>query len=153
MTTWRRHTSNRPPKDYVEAQWLTLQQDEPGDYVIATGQQNSVREFIELSAKELDISIEWEGQGVEEVGRVAKSAGDGGPRPGDVIVKVDPRYFRPTEVEALLGDPAKAKRQLGWQPRISLQEMIKEMITQDLQLAQRDTLVAQEGFRVFDHHE
>jgi GDPmannose 4,6-dehydratase len=140
-------------KDFIEAQWLILQQPEPDDYVIATGQQYSVREFIELAARELDLVIEWEGQGTDERGIVTKSSSDDCPKVGDVIVQVDPRYFRPTEVETLLGDPTKAKKQLGWEPRIGFQDLVKEMVTQDLEIAKRDALVAKEGFRVFDHHE
>jgi GDPmannose 4,6-dehydratase len=140
-------------KDFIEAQWLILQQPEPEDYVIATGQQYSVREFVERAAKELDMTIEWEGRGVDECGRVANSAGDGGPQAGEVIIQIDPRYFRPTEVETLLGDPTKAKRKLGWEPRIGFSELVREMVAQDLEIAKRDALVAKEGFRVFDHHE
>jgi GDPmannose 4,6-dehydratase len=140
-------------KDFVEAQWLILQQPEPDDYVIATGQQYSVREFIELAARELDLVIEWEGQGTDERGVVAKSSSDDGPKVGDVIVQIDPRYFRPTEVETLLGDPTKAKKQLGWEPRVGFQDLVREMAAEDLKIAQRDALIAKEGFRIFDHHE
>ena len=140
-------------KDYIEAQWLILQQPEPDDYVIATGQQYSVREFVELAAQELDMAIEWEGQGKNERGRVVKSLDDNGPKAGDVVIQIDPRYFRPTEVDALLGDPTKAQKKLGWEPRIGFHELVKEMIRQDLDIAQRDALVAKKGFRVFTHHE
>jgi GDPmannose 4,6-dehydratase len=140
-------------KDFIEAQWLILQQPEPDDYVIATGQQHSVRDFVELAAKELDMVIEWEGQGVDECGRIAKSSGTDGPTNGNVIVRIDPRYFRPTEVETLLGDPTKAKKELGWEPRIEFDALVKEMVVEDLEIAKRDALVAKEGYRVFDHHE
>ncbi len=140
-------------KDFIEAQWLILQQPEPDDYVIATGQQHSVRDFVELAAQELDMAIKWEGQGVGERGSVAKSSADDGLKVGDVVVQVDPRYFRPTEVETLLGDASKAKEKLGWEPRIGFQDLVKEMVSHDLEIAQRDALVAKEGFRVFNHHE
>jgi GDPmannose 4,6-dehydratase len=140
-------------KDFIEAQWLILQQPEPDDYVIATGQQYSVRDFVELAAQELDMAIEWEGQGTDELGRVSKLSGDDGPKVGDVIVQIDPRYFRPTEVETLLGDPTKARKKLGWEPRIGFHDLVREMAAEDLKIAQRDALVAKEGFRVFDHHE
>jgi GDPmannose 4,6-dehydratase len=140
-------------RDYVDAQWRILQQDKPDDYVIATGQQFSVRDFVERAAQELGILIEWEGTNVEETGRVAKSDHPTGPRPGDVIVQIDPRYFRPTEVDTLLGDPTKARKQLGWKPTVSFEELVKEMVTEDLALAERDALVAKKGFRIFNHHE
>ena len=130
-------------KDYVEMMWLMLQQDEPEDFVIATGQQHSVREFVNLAAAELGIQIEWQGQGVAEQGLFE----------GRAIVKVDPRYYRPTEVETLLGDPAKAKKKLGWEPKISFQELVAEMVTADLEEARRDDLCQQEGFQVKDYYE
>ncbi|PIE62835.1 MAG: GDP-mannose 4,6-dehydratase [Desulfobacter postgatei] len=132
-------------KDYVEMQWLMLQQDEPDDYVIATGEQHSVREFVEVSAKELGMSIEWQGEGVDEKGI--------NPANGKTIVAVDPRYFRPTEVETLLGDPSKAKENLGWTPRISFEELVKEMTLADLEEAKRDELCHREGFQVYAHNE
>ena len=140
-------------KDYVEAQWLVLQQDQPDDYVIATGEQYSVREFVERAAAVLDMHIKWEGTATDEVGRITESAGDKGPDAGDVIIRIDPRYFRPTEVETLLGDPTKAKKQLGWQPKISFEELVTGMVEHDLEVARRDALVARKGFQVFDHHE
>jgi len=140
-------------RDFVEAQWLILQQAEPEDYVIATGHQYSVRDFVERAAHELGMFIEWEGKGEKETGRVAKTDGNTGPRPGDVIVQIDPRYFRPTEVDTLLGDATKAQTQLGWKPRIGFEDLVKEMVAQDLELAERDALVAKEGFRIFNHHE
>ncbi len=131
-------------RDYIEMQWLMLQQDEPRDYVIATGEQHSVREFVELSAKYLDIDITWEGVGAEEKGRDSK---------GNVIVAVDPRYYRPTEVETLLGDASKARTELGWQPRIKFRELVKEMVEEDLKAAQRDALIRKHGYSVFNFHE
>ena len=140
-------------RDFVEAQWLILQQDIPEDYVIATGRQHSVREFIELAAEFLGIEICWEGQGVNEVGRVAANANTMGPKAGDVIVRVDPRYFRPNDVGSLLGDATKAKSHLGWEPKISFDKLVEEMIKEDLHIAQRDALIAKEGYQVFDYHE
>lgn len=131
-------------RDYVEMQWLMLQQDHPEDYVIATGEQHSVREFIELVAKRLDIKIEWRGSGVQEKGYDTD---------GRCIIKIDTRYFRPSEVEALLGDPSKAKRNLGWQPKVSFDELIKEMVDADLNTARRDSLIKKNGYKVYDYHE
>ncbi len=131
-------------KDYVEMQWLMLQQDEPDDYVIATGEQYSVRDFVTAAAKELDIEMRWEGQGIEEMGY---------DQSGRCIVRVDPNYFRPTEVETLLGDPSKAKRQLGWSPKITFQQLVSEMVREDVDLAERDALCRREGFKTFDYHE
>ncbi len=132
-------------KDYVEMQWLMLQQDQPEDFVIATGEQHSVREFVELAAKELGIEVEWRGVGVEEEG-VDKAT-------GKTIVAVDPRYFRPTEVETLLGDPSHAKSKLGWSPRISFQSLVQEMVKEDLLAAERDNLCRKAGFNTYDYHE
>lgn len=120
-------------RDYVEMQWLMLQQPEPDDFVIATGEQHSVREFIEIAAKNLDWKISWHGDGVEETGVVD----------GSEIVKIDPRYFRPTEVETLLGDASKAKAQLGWQHKVSFADMVAEMTLEDLKLAERERLIEQ----------
>jgi GDPmannose 4,6-dehydratase len=129
-------------RDFVEMQWLMLQQSEPDDYVIATGKQRSVREFVEKSAAELGLKIDWEGEGESEVGRVGASA-DATPaiEPGQVIVRVDPRYFRPTEVETLLGDATKAREKLGWEPRISFDELVREMIATDMSLARQAVLI------------
>jgi len=140
-------------RDFVEAQWMILQQDSPDDYVIATGEQYSVRDFIEYAVKNLGIKIGWEGSGIDEVGRVIENHEDSGPRVGDIIIRIDARYFRPTEVETLLGDASKARKTLGWQPRISFTQLVEEMIKEDLAIAQRDAIVAKEGFKVFDHHE
>lgn len=132
-------------RDFIEMQWLMLQQEAPDDYVIATGEQHSVREFIELAARELGIAIKWEGQGLDEHGiNVAN---------GKTIVAVDPKYFRPTEVDTLLGDPTKAKEKLGWQPKISFEELVSEMVQADVEEAKRDDLCQRAGFRVTNHVE
>ena len=130
-------------KDYVRMQWMMLQQDEPKDYVIATGKQNSVREFIQWSANELGISIEFSNTGVDEIATVADIQGEDAPalKKGDVILRIDPKYFRPAEVETLLGDPTKAKLDLGWEPTISVQEMCAEMVQEDLKVAKRNALL------------
>lgn len=135
-------------KDYVRMQWMMLQQDIPEDFVIATGVQYSVREFITWSAKELGITLRFEGSGVDEVGIVERIEGDNAPaiKEGDVIVKIDPRYFRPAEVETLLGDPTKAKEKLGWTPEITVQEMCAEMVREDLKVAKRHALLKQHGY-------
>jgi GDPmannose 4,6-dehydratase len=137
-------------KDYVYMQWLMLQQDSPEDYVIATGQQYSVREFVKRSAKCLGLQLEFEGIGIDEVARVVAITGDANKsvKLGDVIVQVDPAYFRPTEVDTLLGDPTKARRQLGWEPRITLDEMIQEMVAEDLSSAQQLALLNNSGYKV-----
>jgi GDPmannose 4,6-dehydratase len=132
-------------RDYVKAQWMMLQQSQADDFVIATGKQYSVREFVEKAAARLDMSIEWRGKGVEEQGVDTRS--------GRVIVKVDARYFRPTEVETLLGDPAKARRLLGWTPEIGFEQLIQEMVDSDWEIAKRDAMVARAGFRTLRHHE
>jgi GDPmannose 4,6-dehydratase len=134
-------------KDYVRMQWLMLQQEAPEDYVIATGAQHSVREFIIWSAAELGITLSFEGEGVEEVGVVEAVAGEDAPavKPGEVIVRIDPRYFRPAEVETLLGDPSKAKEKLGWEPKITAREMCAEMVAADLKAAQRHALLKEHG--------
>ncbi|QYD67844.1 GDP-mannose 4,6-dehydratase [Paraburkholderia edwinii] len=137
-------------KDYVEMQWLMLQQDQAEDFVIATGVQYSVRAFIEKAAKRLGVTLAWEGSGVNEQGRVAAIDGDDAPgvKVGDVIVKIDPRYFRPSEVETLLGDPGKAKQRLGWVPKITLDEMVEEMVANDLDKARQHALLKSKGFNV-----
>ena len=141
-------------RDYVEMQWLMLQQDQPEDFVIATGVQYSVRQFVEFSARELGVTVNFEGGGAAEVGIVASVEGDKAKcKVGDVIVKVDPRYFRPSEVETLLGDPSKAKKKLGWEPQISFKELVREMTGSDYLSAQRDHLVKDAGFQIYDHHE
>jgi GDPmannose 4,6-dehydratase len=141
-------------KDYVEAQWRMLQQERPEDFVIATGAQATVRHFVELAARELGIGLRFEGSGDREVGIVDSVANVGSKcRAGDVIVKVDPRYYRPTEVETLLGDSTKAREKLGWVPTISLAELVREMVKADYTSAQRDTLVKEAGFRAYDFHE
>ena len=131
-------------KDYVEMQWRMLQQETPEDFVIATGVQYSVRDFVDAAAKELDIVITWAGAGVDETGTDAK---------GRIIVRVDARYFRPTEVETLLGDPTKAREKLGWTPTTSFAELVAEMVREDLKSAERDELVKKHGFAAYDYHE
>ena len=140
-------------KDYVRMQWMMLQQEQPDDFVIATGKQYSVRQFIEMSATELGINIKWQGSGIDETGVIDKSS----PilnteqkilKTGDTIFRIDPRYFRPTEVESLLGDPTKAKEKLGWVPEITLQEMCKEMVEHDLEQAKQHALLKKHGFSV-----
>jgi len=137
-------------KDYVRMQWMMLQQDAPEDFVIATGVQHSVRQFVQWSAEELGITLRFEGEGQDERGVVAAVAGDKAPavKPGDVIVQVDPRYFRPAEVESLLGDPGKARAKLGWTPAISVREMCAEMVAHDLDQARRHALLKQHGYQV-----
>jgi GDPmannose 4,6-dehydratase len=137
-------------KDYVEMQWLMLQQDHPEDFVIATGVQYSVRDFVNAAAKELGMNICWEGVGVDEKGYLISPASKG---KGKCIVQVDPRYFRPTEVETLLGDPSKAKQKLGWTPKTTFQELVSEMVREDLKSAERDELVKRHGYSAFDYHE
>ncbi|HXG29208.1 MAG TPA: GDP-mannose 4,6-dehydratase [Nevskiales bacterium] len=132
-------------RDFVEAQWLILQQDRPEDYVIATGTQHSVREFVMAAAAELGMYIEWRGHGLEEVGVDTGT--------GKTIVAVDKRYFRPTEVDTLLGDASKARKQLGWSPKVGFTELVREMVQEDLQIAERDKLVKDQGYRTFRHHE
>lgn len=131
-------------RDYVEMQWLMLQQAVPEDFVIATGAQYSVRDFVDAAARELGMAITWRGQGVEEQGFDAA---------GKCIVAVDPRYFRPAEVEALLGDASKARSKLGWTPKTGFEELVREMVREDLKSAERDEIVRQHGFAAFDHHE
>jgi len=137
-------------KDYVGMQWLMLQQDQPEDFVIATGVQYSVRQFIVWSAAELGITLRFEGKGVDEVAIVSSIEGNKAPslKVGDIVVRVDPRYFRPTEVETLLGDPSKAKAKLGWVPEITVQEMCAEMVAADLAEAQRNALLKSHGYEV-----
>jgi GDPmannose 4,6-dehydratase len=131
-------------RDYVEAQWLMLQQQQARDYVIASGEQHSVREFVTLAAELLEMPLQWEGHGVEEKARNAA---------GEVVVAVDPRYFRPAEVETLLGDATRAREELGWRPRIGFREMVEEMVREDRNAAERDALVRQHGYNAYDHHE
>jgi GDPmannose 4,6-dehydratase len=131
-------------RDFVAAQWLMLQQKKPEDFVIATGQQHSVRDFVEAAAAELDISIRWRGVGARKRGYDAS---------GRCIVAVDPRYFRPTEVDSLLGDASKARRKLGWRPRVGFRELVAEMVREDLTLAERDELVKRHGHRSYQRHE
>ncbi len=143
-------------RDYVEMQWLMLQQDSPEDFVIATGVQHSVRDFVNAAAAELGVMLRWEGFGVDEIGIVDSVPGEetgNVMKVDDVIVRVDPRYFRPTEVETLLGDPTRAKEELGWEPKTSFGELVAEMMRFDLEDARRDELCKNEGFAVLNHHE
>ena len=137
-------------KDYVRMQWLMLQQETPDDYVIATGEQYSVRDFIRWAAVELGVTLQFSGNGLEEIGVVESITGDKAPalKPGDTVVRVDPRYFRPAEVETLLGDPTKAKEKLGWCTEVSAQQMCAEMVTEDLKIAQRHAFLKQHGFDI-----
>ena len=130
-------------KDYVEMQWLMLQQDQPEDFVIATGKQYSVRDFVNAAAKELDITIEWRDQGIDEKGYWN----------GKCIVQVDPRYFRPTEVETLLGDATKAREKLGWTPKITFHELVSEMVREDFRMAERDEIIKKHGYLVQNNFE
>jgi GDPmannose 4,6-dehydratase len=131
-------------RDYVVAQWLMLQQKQPEDFVIASGRQYSVRQFVEAACQELGISIRWKGEGEKEKGYDSA---------GKPIIAVDPRYFRPTEVETLLGDPSKAKAKLGWSPKVTFKELVSEMVREDFRAAERDALVKSHGHRPYDHHE
>jgi GDPmannose 4,6-dehydratase len=145
-------------RDYVEMQWLMLQQDKPEDYVIATGLQYSVREFIRRAALRLGMTVEFIGEGAQEIGTVTRVEEVAGKsltkcKPGDVIVRVDPRYYRPTEVETLLGDPTKARDKLGWTPRTTFEELVNEMVDADLESARRDYMVKEAGFKIYHHHE
>jgi GDPmannose 4,6-dehydratase len=160
-------------KDYVEMQWLMLQQEKPEDFVIATGVQYSVRDFVDAAAQELGMAIRWEGTGVDEKGYLlpspvktvqhrpplslgegrGESAKPGARNEGRLIVAVDPRYFRPTEVETLLGDPSKAKRKLGWTPKTPFAELVAEMVREDLKAAERDELIKKHGYKAMDYHE
>lgn len=137
-------------RDYVEMQWLMLQQDQAEDFVIATGVQYSVRDFVNAAAEELGMDIDWNGEGIEEVGTIASISANQKP---NVIVRVDSRYFRPTEVETLLGDPSKAKQKLGWSPKTTFRELVREMVREDLKSAERDELVKKHGFAAYDYHE
>ncbi len=132
-------------RDYVRAQWLMLQQDAPEDYVIATGEQHSVREFVERTGEHIGMRIEWRGSGIDELGVDVNT--------GRSVVKIDPRYFRPTEVDSLLGDASKARARLGWKAEIPFDQLVREMVDSDLEIARRDALVAREGFKTYRHQE
>ena len=141
-------------RDYVQTQWPMLQQDVAEDFVIATGVQYSVRQFVERPAAELGITLEFNGQGDAEVGVVTQVTGNKAKcKVGDVVVKVDPRYYRPTEVETLLGDPSKAKAKLGWEPTTPFAELVREMVEADYSAARRDSLVKLAGFQAYDYNE
>jgi GDPmannose 4,6-dehydratase len=131
-------------RDYVEMQWLMLQQEKPKDFVVATGVQASVRTFVELAAREMGLKIQWSGEGKDEIGSDQN---------GRIVVRIDERYFRPTEVETLLGDASLAKSELGWSPKITLEELVSEMASEDLRLAERDELVKKYGYTAYDYHE
>ena len=137
-------------RDYVEMQWLMLQQEQAEDFVIATGIQYSVRDFVNAAAEELGMRLTWRGEGPDEVGMLASASGNVEPR---TIIKIDSRYFRPTEVETLLGDPSKARKKLGWTPKTTFQELVSEMVREDLKSAERDELVKTHGFSAYDYHE
>jgi GDPmannose 4,6-dehydratase len=132
-------------RDYVEAQWLMLQQDKPEDFVIATGEQHSVREFVEAAFHEVGIHVQWKGEGILEKGYEGDT--------DRIIIEVDKRYFRPTEVDTLLGDPSKAKEKLGWSPKVTFKDLVSEMVREDLKEAERDQLCKREGFKVMKYHE
>lgn len=143
-------------RDYVEMQWMMMQQDKPDDFVIATGLQHSVRDFVNAAAEELCIHMRWEGEGVNEIGIVDRDSAEATGKTDlnrRTIVRVDPRYFRPTEVETLLGDPTKAKSKLGWVPKITFKELVSEMVREDIKLVERDRLCKGSGFKVFSRHE
>ena len=129
-------------KDYVEVQWMMLQQEKPKDYVVATGEQYSVRDFINVASKEIDMNIRWEGKGVDEKGYWVQEGKE------KLVVQVDPRYFRPAEVETLLGDSTKAKKELGWEPKIQFEELVSEMMHSDLELAKKDKLIKEHGYSI-----
>ncbi|HXS74098.1 MAG TPA: GDP-mannose 4,6-dehydratase [Rhodanobacteraceae bacterium] len=140
-------------RDFVEAQWLMLQQEQPEDFVIATGMQHSVREFVERSAAAVGIGIEWKGSGAAQYGLIGDAPADSAAKPGQKIVAIDPRYFRPAEVDTLLGDASKARRQLDWKPRCDFDQLVREMMTADLAIARRDALVSNAGYPSLKHHE
>ena len=131
-------------RDFVEVQWLMLQQEQPEDFVIATGEQHSVREFVEIAGSKLGMQIKWQGNGVEEKGC---------DQDGNVIVRIDHRYYRPTEVDMLLGDATKAREKLGWTPKIGFDALVSEMVESDMKIAERDALIQREGFHAFNYHE
>jgi GDPmannose 4,6-dehydratase len=143
--------------DYVEAMWMMMQQEEPGDYVIATGETRTVREFATRAFREIGVSVEWKGSGIDEKGIVSSvdtSSGQAGSiKPGDIIVEVDHKYFRPTEVDLLQGDASLARAKFGWKPRRSFDELVTEMVKSDMEEAQRDLLCKKEGFRAFNYNE
>ena len=140
-------------RDYVEMQWLMLQQSSPEDYVIATGIQHSVRDFVNAAAAAIGMQLTWSGSGVDEIARVESAGQQPGVVPGQIVVKIDTRYYRPTEVTTLLGDASKAHKQLGWQPRTSFAELVKEMVQTDLDAARKYALVKKNGFAAYAHHE
>jgi GDPmannose 4,6-dehydratase len=142
-------------RDYVEAQWLMLQQENPEDFVIATGNQHSVRDFVNIAANQLGLSIVWEGYGLDEVGvLINPSQGKlSGVHKSKIVIRIDPRYFRPSEVESLLGDATRAREKLGWLPRVSFTDLVSEMVMQDFKEAEKDELIKQYGYNAFNHNE
>ncbi|MES2883670.1 MAG: GDP-mannose 4,6-dehydratase [Pseudomonadota bacterium] len=140
-------------RDYVEMQWLMLQQEQPEDYVIATGVQHSVRDFVNFAAAELGVTLDWSGTGIEEAATIRTAPEECAAKPGTKIAAVDPRYFRPAEVETLLGDPTKAREKLGWTPKTTFAQLVQEMMAEDLKLARRDNLVEAAGYRSFSYFE
>jgi GDPmannose 4,6-dehydratase len=144
-------------RDYVEAQWMMLQQDEPEDFVIATGKQYSVRQMVETAATELGIGLRWEGEGQDQTGIVDDLSQfkieNSKLKTNDIVVRIDPRYFRPAEVETLLGDPTKAKEKLGWEAKVTFEELVVEMVRADLEAARKDELIKEHGYQTFDYHE
>jgi len=141
--------------DYVEAQWLVLQQKNPENFVIASGQQYSVRDLFNVAVSELGVRLEWRGKNLKETGIVSQVDGSGktDPRKGPVIVRVDPRYFHPTEVESLFGDATKARKKLGWKPKIKFKELVTEMMREDMKAAERNEIVKRHGYSAYDYHE
>jgi GDPmannose 4,6-dehydratase len=141
-------------RDYVLMQWMMLQQRAPEDYVIATGVQHSVRDFINAAAAELGVKLSWSGKGAKEIARVARAPGRWKAlKAGQTLVRIDPRYYRPAEVETLLGDASKARKKLGWRPRVTFKQLVAEMMREDIEIARRDDLSRRHGHKVFDLHE
>lgn len=140
-------------RDYVEMQWLMLQQEQPEDFVIATGVQHSVRDFVNHAAAELGVALDWTGSGIDETATIRSAPAECAAKPGTKIAAVDPRYFRPAEVETLLGDPSKAREKLGWTPKTTFAQLVQEMMSEDLKLARRDSLVTEAGYRAFSYFE
>jgi GDPmannose 4,6-dehydratase len=143
--------------DYVEAMWMMMQQDQPDDYVIATGETHTVKEFAELAFAEIGVAIKWEGSGIDEKGIIISTKTSSGYtdflRPGDVVIEIDPKYFRPTEIDILLGDSSKAREKFGWKPKKTLGDLVSEMVTSDMEEAKRDMFCKSKGFKSFNYHE
>jgi GDPmannose 4,6-dehydratase len=141
-------------KDYVKAMWMMLQQDAPDDFVVATGESYSVREFVERAFEEIGVAIRWQGKGIDEIG-VVESISDSTPHinAGNILIRINKRYFRPTEVDFLLGDPSKAKAKLGWEPTISFDKLVREMVSEDIKEAEKDQFCSDAGFLTLNHSE